>query len=115
MHVSVESPQRGLRVLRPVGQLDMSTVPDFRRTLEAEVQQATGGVIIVLEGVTFMDSSGVAVLIEGLKWCRQRALPYVLAQLPPAVRMVIELAHLEQVFQLAETVQEATAMVTGTS
>jgi anti-sigma B factor antagonist len=93
----------------------MNTVPAFRHTLEVAVQQAERGLIVVLAEVTFMDSSGVAVLIEGLKWSRGRTLPYLLTQLTPAVQMVIELARLEHFFPIAASVEDAVARITHAS
>ena len=64
MHVAIESPQPGIIVVRPQGALDMSSVPAFHHTLEGEVQRAQLGLIVALSEVKFMDSSGIAVLIE---------------------------------------------------
>ncbi|MBM3223614.1 MAG: STAS domain-containing protein [Candidatus Tectomicrobia bacterium] len=109
MHVTIETPQAGVTVMRPQGTLDMNSVPAFRHTLEAEVQRAGRGVIVALSEVTFMDSAGIAVLIEGFKWSRSRSLPYILSQLTPAVQMVIELARLEQFFTIVASVEEGLA------
>ena len=115
MHVAIESPQPGITVVRPQGTLDMNSVPAFHHVLEAEVQRAGRGVIVALAEVTFMDSSGIAVLIEGLRWSRGRALPYVLTQLTPAVQMVLELARLEHFFTIAESVEDAVARIAQAS
>ncbi len=111
MQVAIESPQTGITVVRPQGTLDMNSVPDFRQTLAAEIQRTGRGLIVALSEVPFMDSSGIAVLIEGLKWSRGRALPYMLTQLTPAVQMVIELARLEHFFTIAESVEDAAAQI----
>jgi anti-anti-sigma factor len=89
----------------------MNNVSAFRRTLQTEVQRADRGVVLWLADVAFIDSSGIAVLIEGLKWSRERHLPYVLVQLPPAVQMVIELARLENFFTIAGSLEEATRLI----
>lgn len=115
MHIDIESLQAGITVIRPQGTLDMNSVPAFRQTLESEVQRAQRGLIVVLAGITFMDSSGIAVLIEGLKWSRGRTLPYVLTQLTPAVQMVIELARLEHFFTIATSLDDAVAQIVQTS
>jgi anti-anti-sigma factor len=96
----------------------MNSVPDFRRLLETQVQHTWRGLILTLAEVQFIDSAGVAVLIEGLRWSRARTLPYVLAALPAAVQMVIELARLENFFTIAAGVDEAVALImhpTGTT
>jgi len=111
VQVAIESPQMGITVMRPQGTLDMNSVPDFRQTLAAEIQRTGRGLIVALSEVPFMDSSGIAVLIEGLKWSRGRALPYMLTQLTPAVQMVIELARLEHFFTIAASVEDAAAQI----
>jgi len=111
VHVAIESLQPGITVVRPQGTLDMNSVPEFRQTLEAEVQRAERGLVVVLAEVEFMDSSGIAVLIEGLKWSRARALPYMLTQLTPAVQMVIELARLEHFFTIVGSVEDAVGQI----
>lgn len=115
MQITVESAQAGITVLRPIGALDMSSVPDFHQRLAAEVKQATRGLVLALAEVDFMDSSGIAVLIEGLKWSRSRLLPYVLTQLTPGVRMVMELARLENFFTIVDSVDEAITTITKAS
>ncbi len=93
----------------------MNNVCPFRQTLQAEVQRAERGLIVLLTGAQFIDSSAVAVLIEGLKWSRQRTLPYILAHLTPDVQMVIELARLQQFFTIVENLDEALALIPGAS
>jgi len=115
VRVIIEASPVGITILRPAEGLDMSNVTEFRQTLQQAVQQAKRGLIVWLTDVTFMDSSGIAVLIEGLKWSRERHLPYVLAQLTPAVRMVIELARLENFFTVAETMEAATRLIAPTA
>jgi anti-anti-sigma factor len=92
----------------------MNSVSAFRHTLQTEVQRAERGLVLLLVDVTFIDSAGIAVLVEGLKWSRERGLPYVLVELPPAVQMVIELARLENFFTIAASLDEATALIVET-
>ncbi len=114
MQVLLDSLQSGITTMRLVGDLDMNEVTHFRAALEEAVRTASRGVIVIMEEVGFIDSSGIAVLIEGLKWSQKRAIPYVLAQLTSGVQMVFELARLENFFTLAETVDEAIALVPST-
>lgn len=111
MQVIVESLPAGITLVRPAEGLELNTVSAFRRTLQTEVQRADRGVVLWLADVTFIDSSGIAVLIEGLKWSRERGLPYVLVQLPAAVQMVIELARLENFFTIAGSLEEAIRLI----
>ncbi|HEY7495321.1 MAG TPA: STAS domain-containing protein [Candidatus Tectomicrobia bacterium] len=115
MHVTIESPQPGITVLRLAGGLEMQNVSTFRQTLQTEVRRAQRGLIVLLAEVPFIDSAGIAVLIEGLKWSHARSLPYILAQLPSAVQMVIQLARLENFFTVAHSLEDATTMILQTS
>jgi anti-sigma B factor antagonist len=105
----------GITVMRPQGTIDMNSAPAFRQLLEAEVQRSERGLIVALSEVAFMDSAGIAVLIEGLKWSRERTLPYLLTQLTPAVQMVIELARLEQFFTIVTSVEDGVVQITHPS
>lgn len=111
MQINIDSPQAGIMVLRLAGDLDMNEVATFRPQLEKTVQEATHGVILLLSELQFMDSSGIAVLIEGLKWSQKRSLPYVLADLTSGVQMVIELARLQDFFPITATLEEALSLI----
>jgi anti-sigma B factor antagonist len=115
MQVLLDSPQSGITTMRLVGDLDMNEVPHFRTALEEAIRTASRGIIVIMEDVGFIDSSGIAVLIEGLKWSQKRALPYILAHLTSGVQMVFELARLENFFTLAETVDDAVALMPSAS
>jgi anti-sigma B factor antagonist len=89
----------------------MNSVPTFRETLEAEVEGTQRGLIVLLDEVEFMDSAGIAVLIEGLKWSRSRSLPYILTQPTAVVQTVIELARLDHFFTITSSVADAVAHI----
>ncbi len=115
MQVRIESHEPGITVMRLSDALEMSNVATFRQTLQAEVARAERGMIIQLADVKFIDSSGIAVLIEGLRWSRERDLPYVLAHLTSDVQMVFELARLENFFTLADSLEAALALIPDAS
>ncbi|MDX8383686.1 MAG: STAS domain-containing protein [Ghiorsea sp.] len=53
-----------------------------------------------LAGVEFMDSSGIATLVEGLQWSKKSDGKFVLAGLTATVRDVFELAKLDSVIEI---------------
>ena len=60
----IEVSQQGeARVLRLMGELDLSGVDLFERTLEAELGAEVGIVALDLRALTFMDSSGLRALV----------------------------------------------------
>ncbi len=111
MHIDIDCSQHNVTVLHVTGDVDIQEVTTFRQTLKSAVEAAQRGVIVELTAVPFMDSSGIAVLIEGLKWSREKAQPFMLSHLSPAVRMVMELAHLDGFFTIAESLDDALAQI----
>ncbi len=109
MDVSYESRAGGSVVAMVKGDVDLNTSPVLRRGLLARLDGVPAGSALVLglAGVTYMDSSGVAVLIETLQRSRHRGARLALAAASPAVRMVIELARLERIFPIVDDVEAA--------
>jgi len=115
VHINIERFQHDITVLYLTGDVDMQEVTTFRQTLKAAVEAASRGLIVELTAVPFMDSSGIAVLIEGLKWSRNKSLPFILAHLSPAVQMVMELAHLDGFFTIAASLDDALTLIADAS
>lgn len=61
----------GYRVLRPVGDLDVYTVGSLRDALGRLIQEETPRVVVDLDGVPFMDSSGLGALMGGVRRLRE--------------------------------------------
>jgi anti-sigma B factor antagonist len=72
--LSIEIEQRGRwTVLRVGGEIDLYTSPQLReRLLEAAAVETSAFVALDLTGVTFVDSSGLGVIVGGLKHVRER-------------------------------------------
>jgi anti-sigma B factor antagonist len=60
----------GLARVLPAGELDMATVPLLDRQLGELRTAGVGCVVVDLRGLTFMDSTGLSVL---LRWARDAA------------------------------------------
>jgi anti-sigma B factor antagonist len=59
---------------------------------------ATAQAVVNLSGVTFVDSTALATLVQGMKHCRQRAGDLRLCTLQAPVRAVFELTRLDRAF-----------------
>jgi anti-sigma B factor antagonist len=92
------SNDRSLIVVR--GEIDLYTSPDLRSEILAAVPKAAGQVAVHLSGVRYMDSSGVATLVEGLRSAREHGKSFTLVQPSPAVMNVLKLARLDSVFEV---------------
>lgn len=90
------------------GDVDMNSSPDVRSRLgEVFRQGGAKALLINLSGVRYMDSSGIATLVEAMQNCMKRGMRLRLAELSPTVRDVFELARLANVFEIFPTVPEA--------
>ena len=92
------------------GQVDLFSSPKLRTAILAAVNtpQLTR-VAINLSEVSYMDSSGIASLVEGLQHARVKKLMLVLFGLQQGPREVLELARLDKIFTIRPTEVEALA------
>jgi anti-sigma B factor antagonist len=63
--------EEGYRVLKPAGDLDVYTVGSLRDALGRMIEEETPKVVVDLDGVPFMDSSGLGALMGGVRRLRE--------------------------------------------
>jgi anti-sigma B factor antagonist len=108
--ITIEQPSETLFVLSATGELDAYTAPDVR----AELAQLTGTtdaltVVCDLSAVTFLDSSGLGVLIGALKRLRESGGELRIVQPRSEARRIFSLTSLDRVLPIYETPAEAIA------
>ena len=100
----------GVRVVRAVGEVDVATAPMLHEGLEAVVTSAQR-VVVDLTGVTFLDSTGLGVLIASNRQLAGRdgggSMRLVVSH--PLVLRVFEVTGLNSVFRICPTLEEALA------
>ncbi|HWI05297.1 MAG TPA: STAS domain-containing protein [Acidimicrobiales bacterium] len=84
-----------------VGELDMSTAPQFREQLLRLVSDGATLVTVDLSELAFVDSTGLSVLITGLKRLRQQGGEMALRSPTPGTRRVLEITGLTEVFSIS--------------
>ena len=94
-------------LLRPKGDIDLSRAPAFRTELARCLEKATGAVFIDLNEVPYMDSSGVATLVEALQMTNRSGAKLALFGMQERVRSIFEIARLDTVFKITETFEQA--------
>lgn len=82
-------------VLTVSGELDMSSVPALSRELAAVLQEQPESVTLDLAGVTFIDSSGLNLLVGTSKALRKHQGTLWLSSPRPPVRRLLEIVGLE--------------------
>ena len=94
-------------VLAVDGQVDMRTSPALRKQLRRAVRDRCPLIVADLSNVDFIDSSGMATLIEALKEAHRYGGKLKLVGLGTAPRHLFELMKLTSVFEIHETLEEA--------
>ncbi|MTJ83929.1 MAG: STAS domain-containing protein [Telmatospirillum sp.] len=96
----------GGAVVRLSGEIDLQNSPDLRRELLDRV--ADGDPVVVdLAQVSYIDSSGIACLVEAYQMARRHGLRFALAAVSPAALRVLRLARLDEVFIIRDQVADA--------
>ena len=98
--------QAGTTVVNVTGDIDMGTSPGLRKTL-LESLKKTPRLMVNMREVRYIDSSGIASLVEVLKEARNTKKRLVLFGLNAAVREVLQLTRLAKIFEIRETEEEA--------
>ncbi len=97
-------------VVRPIGEIDLSCAAVLRKRL-GEIQHGKPARLIVeLSAVPYMDSSGVATLVEAMQIARRAGSKLVLCAMQDKVRSIFEIARLDMVFAIVDTLDEASAL-----
>ncbi len=84
------------------GDIDLSRSPVLRAELMAIAKSRPGRLIVDLADVPYMDSSGVATLVEALQALRKGGGTMILCNLQPKVLSIFEIARLDMVFTIVE-------------
>ncbi|MCX6614851.1 MAG: STAS domain-containing protein [Acidobacteria bacterium] len=100
--------QEQTAVINVVGDIDLYSSPQVRQTiLDALNEKSDNRVLVNLTGVKYIDSSGVASLVEGLQLARRSRVRFALCGLNKAPRQVLELTRLINVFDIFESIEDA--------
>ena len=98
---AIHTEQRaGRTVLRLTGDLDLETAPRLLSHAEPVLATDSGGLLIDLSGLKFIDSSGLSALIRITRRMTADGRPLQIIPPPPPVAKVFEITGLSQVLPL---------------
>lgn len=96
------------------GEIDLEQAGAVRRALLDSLKKGDH-VLVDLSQVTYIDSSGIASLVEGLQVAKKQKGELALVAVSLRVRRVLELARLDKVFQIHPDLATATRAGLGSS
>jgi len=82
------------------GEIDLHESPNVRESLRLLIDQKIHRIYVDMSQVTYIDSSGLAVLIDAMQRIASYGGKFGLIAIHPSVRIVLEIARLDQVFRL---------------
>ena len=101
--------RNGYAVLAVFGEVDVYTAPHFRERLIELVSEGKHRIVVDLEGVDFLDSTGLGVLVGGLKRLRSHDGDLLLVCTQSHILKVFEITGLTKVFSIYVTIDDAVA------
>jgi anti-sigma B factor antagonist len=96
------------------GDVDLYSSTHLREALLKEMRSGKPCVLVNMVGVSYIDSSGIATLVEGLQLSRETKTRFGLYGLRNNARSVLELARLHTVFAIFDNEQEALEKIATT-
>ncbi|MEQ8289444.1 MAG: STAS domain-containing protein [Gammaproteobacteria bacterium] len=97
--------EQGSALLALGGDVDLSCSPEARKAI-LETLDDGKNLLINLSEVTYIDSSGVASLVEGYQMAKKMKLEFALISVSEAVMNVLQLARLDSVFPIYATLED---------
>lgn len=108
MSVASIKEEQGKIVIALAGDIDLENAGEVRKALLNSLKQKKD-LLIDLSAVSYIDSSGIASLVEGLQIARKQKNELSLVSVSPRALRVLELARLDKVFAIHADVAAALA------
>jgi anti-sigma B factor antagonist len=106
-----KSEEQGVKILELHGEVDLHASPALRTELHKLTTEKAPAVIADFSGVQYIDSSGLATLVEYVRDSKGFGGRFALFGLQPKVKMVFELVRLNELFAIADAKDAALAAV----
>lgn len=107
MNVQVERHGEATAVITLVGRLDLVSASTAKRRITDTVAEGARHLVVDLDGVTFIDSSGLSSLVAALKAARQAGGDLRIARPNEQARVILQMTTLDRVLTPFPTVEEA--------
>jgi anti-sigma B factor antagonist len=108
MDLELETSERdGVAILSLRGEIDVYTAPRMRQAIVDLVDAGSLNIVVDMQNVDFLDSTGLGVLVEGLKRVRTRGgnLSIVITQ--DKILKIFDITGLNKAFPIHSTLEDA--------
>lgn len=104
--------EQGTTTLRLSGEIDLHASPELRKALHECAEEKVAVLLLDFSGVSYIDSSGLATLIEYVRESADHGGKLGLFGLQTKVRTIFELVRLNELFVIGDSA-EATVATLG--
>ncbi|MGH2839843.1 MAG: STAS domain-containing protein [Solirubrobacteraceae bacterium] len=103
----------GAHVMNVRGEIHVSTAPEFSQRLTTAIEAGKTAIVLDLSGVEFIDSTGLSVLLNGLRRVNQLHGRMALVCANPTVLRLFQITNLDSTFDIFGDRESAIAHVTS--
>lgn len=107
MQISNTGTTEGVEIITVEGEVDIHASPKLLNLLRTAFRKNAKGIVVDLTAVPFMDSSGIATLVEGLRWSKNEGARFILVGLQENVSHSLNLTKLKDFFEISPTQEDA--------
>ena len=97
---------KSFEAIKPKGILDSVNANNLRRDILEKIDGEVKIILLDLQDITFMNSSGLGALVATLKAVKAKGGELALCSLSEQVRIIFELSRMERIFQVFEDFQQ---------
>lgn len=105
----VEGDAGGFQTVAVAGEIDIATAPDLRAHLDAAIDRGSSPVVVDLLSVTFIDSTGLGVLVNAHERCRRSGAELRIVIDEARILKIFKITGLTELFSIFPTVAKAVA------
>jgi len=95
-----ESSGDGAHVICVSGEIHVSTAPEFAQRLSSAIDSGKTAIVLDMSGVEFIDSTGLSVLLNGLRLVTQMHGRMAIVCTNPTVLRLFEITTLDETFDI---------------
>jgi anti-sigma B factor antagonist len=108
MELEISTERAGtLCTMRLTGEVDVYTAPRLKEALVEQIEGGCADILVDLDGVGFIDSSGLGVLVGGMRRAKEHSGAIRLVCTRENVLKIFRITGLDKVFSIFETIDEA--------
>jgi anti-sigma B factor antagonist len=98
---------KGVKVVLPSGDIDMYSSPELRQALMGFIDNKDLSLFIDFKEVSYIDSSGIATLVEGLKTMKEYGGRLKLVRIPEGIMEIFRFSKLDNIFEIYGNIDNA--------